>query len=398
MSPRDHLNQFVSNREGFGWSRSGNSSSYSLRSGRWRSSVWQHSVILVSPTIPSSSKTVILYITGGVPNALDIEEASRIANRSHLVVAMLFDIPNQPLFDRTEDDLIAHTFEQFIDTGDYSWPLLFPMVRAAIRCIDMLVDLGFQRCVITGASKRGWTTWLAASTGDPRIAGIAPMVIDNLNFPAQMAHQVSCWGGYSEQIQDYTSRELQSEMDSDLGSELTIMMDPINYLDSIDCPILIINGANDRYWTVDALSLYWGRLARTSRCLIVPNVGHILGDKVQMVETLAAFSFACDKSQILPAPRRLTGSSDVGKESLIEVRLWTAASDTLDFRNSEWIASPPNDRVVDWLISSDSSLIPGADPVFNKAAMAEFRFHGPTGPYSLSTPIRVMRSTRQSPA
>jgi PhoPQ-activated pathogenicity-related protein len=332
MHPCDHLNRFVSDRSGYEW-RAGNVvGSYELVSGPWKQGAWTHTVIVVSPAEAGPSKTAVLYITGGDPNSLDLDEAHRIADRSGLPVAMLFHIPNQPLFDRWEDDLIAHTFEQFIETGDYSWPLLFPMARAAIRAMDLLQEQGFHDFVVTGASKRGWTTWLAAATGDPRIAGIAPMVIDNLNFPAQMAHQVASWGGYSEQIQDYTSRELQSEMSSDLGSELTTMMDPVNYLDRISRPILIINGANDRYWTVDALSLYWHKLPPTTRCLIVPNVGHILGDKLLMTETLAAFARACATGEVLPNPYDLSDS-----QSLELIRVWTASSKTLDFRDAEWV-------------------------------------------------------------
>lgn len=371
MKPTDHLKDFVSQRDGFSWRLEEgvpNIATFKLTSQVWQGQPWNHDIVLIMPEGSHEASTAVVYVTGGDVNGPDVSEACRIAERCRLPVALLFNIPNQPLFDRWEDDLIAHTFEQFIETGDPEWPLLYPMVRATVRCMDMLEqvdELHLTRFVVTGASKRGWTTWLTSATGDHRLVGIAPMVIDNLNFPAQMAHQVESWGAYSEQIQDYTSRELQDEMDEGSKAELVQMMDPINYVENIRCPILIINGANDRYWTADALSLYWDLLPEPKHCLIVPNVGHILGDKVQMVETLSAFAHACAKETALPDAK--TGRKQT----------WMALSETLDFRDSTW--------QLEYEISPTSTR--------NLARLDEFRFTGPTGPYSLSLPVTIVKRT-----
>ena len=65
-----------------------------------------------------------------------------------------------------------------------------------------------EQFIITGGSKRGWTSWLTAATRDKRVKAIAPMVIDVLNMKAQMENQVKSLGKPSAMIHDYTERGL----------------------------------------------------------------------------------------------------------------------------------------------------------------------------------------------
>ncbi len=76
---------------------------------------------------------------------------------------------------RREDALIAFTFDQFVKSGDETWPLLFPMVKSVVRAMDVVQALArsefkqaIARFVVVGASKRGWATWLTAAV-DPRL-------------------------------------------------------------------------------------------------------------------------------------------------------------------------------------------------------------------------------------
>ena len=103
---------------------------------------------------------------------------------------------------RTKEALIAYTFAKYMETGDETWPLLLPMTKSAVACMDAL-DSYFasqgkfkpEGYVIVGASKRGWTSWLSAAV-DPRVMGIIPLVYDNLNLQAQLDNHLASWGEY----------------------------------------------------------------------------------------------------------------------------------------------------------------------------------------------------------
>src|SRR5439155_1255709 len=127
-----------------------------------------------------------------------------------------------------------------------------------------------RRFVVSGGSKRGWTTWLTGAS-DARVKAIAPLVIDTLNMKAQMDHQLKSYGKYSLMIRDYTNRGLVPMPKTEEAVKLWQMVDPYFYRDQLKMPTLIVNGANDPYWTVDALNLYWDGLKGEKWVLYVPN-------------------------------------------------------------------------------------------------------------------------------
>src|SRR5262249_34087419 len=146
--------------------------------------------------------------------------------------------------------------------------------------------------VISGASKRGWTTWLTGAS-DPRVKAIAPLVIDTLNIQVQMEWQLKSFGAYSEMIHDYVERKLVPLPPGDDAKKLWAMVDPYFYRDKVTMPKLLINGNNDPYWTVDALNHYWDGLKGDKWVSYVPNAGHNLQEpdktRTRAVSALAAF-------------------------------------------------------------------------------------------------------------
>jgi len=231
------------------------------------------------------------------------------------------------------------------------------MTKSVVKAMDALQAFSEQewkkpvkQFVVTGGSKRGWTTWLSAAA-DPRVKAIAPMVIDVLNLPKQLPHQVESYGKYSEEIHDYTERGLVPMPDTPEAKRLWQMVDPYSYRDRLAMPKLIVLGNNDPYWTVDALNLYWDGLVGEKWILYVPNAGHSLQqqtesnprDPMRAIQGVAAFV----RHQIAgtPMPKLSWNHEDTDRKLRVVVqadpaplssRLWEARSATRDFRNSKW--------------------------------------------------------------
>lgn len=384
----------------------GNRTEIELTSQTWQGIGWKHSIALIRPANLRAQGIAVLYITGSRRPA-DIATATLLAESARLPVAVLFDIPNQPIWNMWEDDLIAHTFEKFLETRDPSWPLLFPMTKAAVRAMDALekhtasTDNPIRRFVVAGASKRGWTSWLVAASGDERVVGIAPMVFDNLNIEKQMRHQMASWGRYSPMIDDYTRRGLQAKLETPLGRRLSRMVDPHAYLPVIRVPVLVVIGANDPYWTTDALSLYVDDLRMPNWSLAVPNGGHDLGNGRMAFESIRAFAVSRAGKMPMPEVRWEVEWPDRERSPELRVRssglpvravqFWVAESDSLDFSESRWRAGaqrlidPPQTEPVDVRLTLDRR------PERHTAVMGEVRYRFDDVEFSLTSPTRVFR-------
>ena len=329
-----------------------------LTSQEWQGLKWNHVVSAFVPDDVRHTDTVLLFIMGGRngnrPRVEDLAMGAKLATLAQMPVAFLYQVPNQPLLgDRIEDDLISETFLRYLATKDANWPLLFPMVKSAVRAMDAIQQIAQQehgaainQFVVTGGSKRGWTTWLSA-VADDRVAGIAPIVIDTLNFQVQMKHQMDTWGQYSEQIADYTSKGLVDVMQKQPEIPLWRWVDPYTYRRELSLPKLLINGTNDRYWVIDAMNLYWDGLVGNKHVMYVPNAGHGLdGGREAALTTLAVFAQHVALDRPLPAlawkhdddggRMRLAIESNPAPKA---VRLWVAHSDDKDFRPDRWEAS-----------------------------------------------------------
>lgn len=330
-----------------------------LTSQTWKGITWKHALTVLRPKEVAHPGHALLFISGGSNRDLPPRRPSsespalaRIAGETGTVVAALHQVPNQPLFDGlSEDALIAYTFEKYFETKDPTWPCLLPMTKSAVRAMDAVQSFArasfgeeIRHFVVTGASKRGWTTWLTGAS-DPRVVAIAPMVIDVINVEEQLPHQKKSFGGYSEMIHDYTDRGLPDRLADPTGRALLELVDPYRRKDKLAMPKLVVLGTLDPYWPVDAAKLYFGALDGEKFLHYVPNVGHDAWPSA--APSVAAFYHLVVAGKPRPRFRWTSQRADGGATLRIEaedkpdrVELWRAASATRDFRKATWRSSP----------------------------------------------------------
>ncbi|MEN8117792.1 MAG: PhoPQ-activated protein PqaA family protein, partial [Bacteroidota bacterium] len=332
-----------------------------LTSQNWRGYEWQHQLTVFVP-ISIKYDGALLWITAGknIRGEPDWKEQSDMENlmfaltawQNSAVVAILRQTPNQPLYNNlTEDDLISYTLQQFLLDEDYTWPLLFPMTKGAIRAMDAIQEFAtnelqqqINRFVVSGGSKRGWTTWLTGAH-DSRVLAIAPAVIDMLNMPVSLDYQLEAWGDYSDQIRSYVDLGIAQHIQNQEGGAISTMIDPYSYREKLTMPKLIILGTNDQFWPVDALKNYIDEIPGENFIHNVPNAGHNLDNgTLQAVDALNGFfantlqnkSYPGCSWNITESDNKLSIVVQGTAEEIENALLWSATSEDRDFRDAQW--------------------------------------------------------------
>ena len=385
--------------------------------------LWQHWLTIIKPDEVTSSKA-LLWITGGsnrdsAPSAAD-SMIARIAINTKTVVSELRMVPNQPLVfpdgggPRSEDAIISYTFDKYVATGDANWPLLLPMVKSAVRAMDSIQDcmisvsrgaLDINEFVVSGASKRGWTTWLTAAV-DPRVIAIAPVVIDVLNMDEQMRHHYSAYGFYSNAIHDYEDLKIFERLDTPRGRELIKFVDPYEYRDRYTMPKFMINSSGDQFFLPDAAQFYFHDLPGEKYLRYVPNADHGLGGSDADKSLLVFYKSVLED---LPRPKfswQIKDNSIIVKTisgKLMEVNLWQATNPKArDFRletiGNVWKSSALTPQSANTYIAKVAEPAKGWTAFFvemiydNPPAFLRKQEGGPI-PYKFTTQVHVVPDT-----
>lgn len=414
--PHEALDRFVQRPDSsFGWSLiaeekgdDGTLFRLQLTSQQWRGAAWTHPLLLFVPTGGPDSDLALLVLRHGGSDDGDAASLRTISRSTGTAAAMLFDLPNQPLFGGLEEDpLLAFTFSQYLRTGDSTWPLLFPMVRSVVSAMDAMQDLGglaggtfLERFVVAGHSKRGQTAWLTGAA-DTRVKGIIPIANDVLNSPAQIVHHRAVAGDITGASQIFS--EVIEAAESPRGRCLIAMIDPFTYRDRLAAPKLVVLGTNDAYTPTDALNVYWDALSGPGSVLYLPNTTHVGANSHPAVNPTAfAFVRAVAAGTTMPALEVAVEVRDgaiearVGTEAAVRAaRLWTSASADREFRTSQWSAAEMRKVPVGGSSGSEAYAGEASLPPTGFAALfVELEFEGDGAPFKLSSPIRIIESGR----
>jgi PhoPQ-activated pathogenicity-related protein len=339
-----------------------------MTSQTWRSAnevnrtVWKHWVTIIKPDEVKHSKS-LLYISGGnnnspAPKSAD-EQVARIAVATKSVVTELRMVPNQPLIfsddkkSRTEDEIIAYTWDKFLRGGDDNWPLRLPMTKAAVRAMDTVIShcekegVKIDGFVVAGGSKRGWTSWTTAAV-DKRVVAVIPIVIDLLNIVPSFQHHLAVYGYYAPAVGDYEAMDIMKWEGSPRYAELMKIEEPYEYRARLTMPKFIINATGDQFFLPDSWQFYYNDLAGVKHLRYVPNAEHSLRGSDAWMTLLACYNAVLSNAPLPQYSWKIEKDGTIRvqtKDKPTEVKLWQATNPgARDFRltslGAKWKATP----------------------------------------------------------
>lgn len=324
-----------------------------LTSQTWRTAadvdkpVWKHWLTITKPEKVLHNKA-FLFIGGGANSDPAPTQSSarsqQIAMETNSIVADLGMVPNQPLrftdspdVTRSEDDLIAYSRVKHFSTKDDFWLVRLAMVKSGVRAMDAIQQflkteqIDVQQFVVSGGSKRGWTTWLIGAV-DPRVTAIIPVVIDALNSEAITKHHFEVLGFFSPALADYVRHGLfPHKIGTPEYRAVLAIEDPFQYKDrpALRMPKLLINASGDQFFLPDNSQFYYSKLAGEKLLRYVPNAKHNLAGS-DATATIIAFYQSILNNTLRPhfstkkgKDGRLTVSP---KSKPTEVKLWQATN------------------------------------------------------------------------
>ena len=359
--PTTAYTDFLRDRQGFSWrlvSRKSDISVLELVSQRWKGSTWKHRVAIYQPQKLRFPDAAALFLTTR-RSPFDDLTGRLSANKIGAPFVMVYDVPNQPLWNRTENGLFGYTLGKSIATGEADWSLAFPMAKSAVRAMDA-VDAynarsnapetrAVKRWLQIGVSKRGLAAWLAST--DARVKGLVAIAYNNLNTPQQEKAQLADWGQLSPRLAPYFQNGVRAAMKTPRGRGLINAWDPYFFRARLNKPKLVIDSTGDDYWSLRAFDQYASALPGTTNLLMVAGADHFMvGALGQIVDASAAWCGWTLSGKSLPQPKltRVGNRWQFAAPGAQTATLHWAWSQNNDFRRAQWQNKPMQKTGGNW--------------------------------------------------
>lgn len=352
---------------------------------------WQHDVDIYIPETPKTQRALVVVNNGinydngsqksSRPTDFSEEVLANIARATHTIVISVSNIPNQYLIYQDdnksikEDESVARSWTLFMDAPEQRklMSLHIPMsisVSQAMRVAKKeLRQWNINKFIVTGASKRGWITWLTAIS-DPDVEAIVPFVIDLLNTDIALEHMYRSYGGnWPVAFYPYYQQGIDKLIKTHNFSKLMEIEDPLRYMNSIyqsrlAIPKYIVNASGDDFYVPDNTRFYYDKLPGEKSLRIAPNTDHY-GIKKFTEQSIVSFVNRFQSKKTLPQINSLVYNKTLTvrfSEEPVKLIRWTATnSKARDFRYAcgiRYVPSSidiPSDKMVDILLNDTSS-------------------------------------------
>ncbi len=316
---------------------------------------WWHWLTMVVPDEIKETESMIIIGNGTSADTEPMEaweEMIQIAGATGSIVSRVSNVPFQPvnytgdtMEGVVEEDLISFAWRQYLDGGATDdlnkWNPYFPMTRAAVRAMDVVQEIGasvnhpVDSFFVTGASKRGWTTYTVAAV-DNRVMAIAPVVIDLLNLIPSFHHHWRCYGAWTPALLSYDRENILNRIDTDEFKKLMELAEPYEFTDRLTMPKLLINATDDEFFVTDSWKFYWDDLSGPKYMRYMPNAGHDLLGTHQPSSLVSFYRAIITNKEIPGFDWRISGDTiyvNVDPSQEYVLRKWEAVNETgRDFR------------------------------------------------------------------
>ena len=317
--------------------------------------IWEHQLKLVVPLQRKPGSPVLLYVNGGNnhapqgPQLPDRIPAEALAGELGVAVAELDFVPNQNLTldgqpSSREDALVAYSWRKTMDQpqAERFSSLHLPMTQAVVAAMDAIEHKlpDAHTFVLSGASKRGWVSWLAA-LNDKRVQALVPVVADFWNVRDNFSHVYRSYGQqWPGALRDYQRNGItEAVLQGSPGLDALLKFeDVVNYREGMArLSKYVISASGDDFAVPDSAWRYLSAFNGPTQLRYLPNQAHnVKGQQIGVALRQFMQNWLAGK----PMPQMQVDADAASghirasvEEPVGNVKLWLAHNpDSRDFR------------------------------------------------------------------